>query len=72
MQDIKVRFVAAGPSSSHCILGDMDGKLYTWGRNEVSADLHACLCSMTSRADDKRDMSKWASRLSTDTECQAL
>lgn len=31
---IKIRFVAAGPAAAHCLGGDMEGKLYTWGRNE--------------------------------------
>ena len=48
VQDIKIRFVAAGPSSCHCILGDMEGQLYTWGRNEVRCHLCCLLsCSRT-------------------------
>lgn len=35
VQDVKVKFIAAGSASSHCILGDMEGRCYTWGRNEV-------------------------------------
>lgn len=36
LQGIKIRFVAAGPAAAHCLAGDMEGKLYTWGRNEVN------------------------------------
>lgn len=35
VQGIRIRFVAAGSAACHCIVGDMDGKCYTWGRNEV-------------------------------------
>ncbi len=28
-------FVASGPAAIHCIAGDVDGRLFTWGRNEV-------------------------------------
>lgn len=34
-QDVRVRFVAAGNSSASCIVGAMDGRCFTWGRNEV-------------------------------------
>ena len=27
-------FVAAGPSATHCLVGAVDGRLFTWGRNE--------------------------------------
>ena len=36
LQGIKIAFIAAGSAAVHCIAGDMDGRLYTWGRNEVS------------------------------------
>lgn len=32
--DVKVTFVAAGSAASHCIVGDFEGRCYTWGRNE--------------------------------------
>eukprot|EP00798_Chlamydomonas_sp_ICE-L_P030066 gene30066-35035_t len=31
---IKIAFIAAGPCAVHCMAGDMEGRLYTWGRNE--------------------------------------
>ena len=40
VQGVKVRFVAAGPAAAHCLVGAMDGKLFTWGRNEVMPLLH--------------------------------
>jgi hypothetical protein len=30
-----VAFIAGGPTAAHCIIGDVAGALYTWGRNEV-------------------------------------
>ena len=27
--------MAAGPAACHCIVGDVEGKVFTWGRNEV-------------------------------------
>jgi len=36
-QDVRVRFVAAGNSSTSCIVGAMDGRCFTWGRNDVRA-----------------------------------
>ena len=35
LQDVKVQFIAAGSASCHCIIGDVEGRCYTWGRNEV-------------------------------------
>lgn len=32
--DVKIRFIAAGSAACHCIAGDMDGRCFTWGRNE--------------------------------------
>ncbi|KAK9917811.1 hypothetical protein WJX75_008519 [Coccomyxa subellipsoidea] len=32
--DVKVQFIAAGSASCHCIIGDVEGRCYTWGRNE--------------------------------------
>lgn len=37
MQDIRIAFIAAGSAACHCLAGGVDGKLYTWGRNEVSS-----------------------------------
>mmetsp|Transcript_6849 Transcript_6849/g.11673 ORF Transcript_6849/g.11673 Transcript_6849/m.11673 type:complete len:475 (-) Transcript_6849:559-1983(-) len=31
---VRLLFVAAGPAAVHCIAGDVDGRLFTWGRNE--------------------------------------
>ncbi|KAG1659452.1 hypothetical protein FOA52_007922 [Chlamydomonas sp. UWO 241] len=31
---VRVSFVVAGPSACHCIAADIDGRLFTWGRNE--------------------------------------
>eukprot|EP00879_Flechtneria_rotunda_P014497 GHRR01015149.1.p1 GENE.GHRR01015149.1~~GHRR01015149.1.p1 ORF type:complete len:445 (+),score=126.49 GHRR01015149.1:103-1437(+) len=33
-QDVKVAFIAAGSAAAHCIVGDINGVCYTWGRNE--------------------------------------
>jgi hypothetical protein len=30
-----VQFIAAGSAACHCIIGDVDGRCFTWGRNEV-------------------------------------
>eukprot|EP00884_Botryococcus_braunii_P006899 jgi/Botrbrau1/1620/Bobra.0185s0035.1 len=30
----KLVFVASGPAACHCLAGDINGVLYTWGRNE--------------------------------------
>lgn len=35
MQGIRIATVAAGPCAVHCMAIDMDGRLYSWGRNEV-------------------------------------
>ncbi|XP_068332695.1 uncharacterized protein [Pyrus communis] len=32
--DIDIRFVASGCSSCHCVALDVEGRCYTWGRNE--------------------------------------
>ncbi|KAK9816923.1 hypothetical protein WJX72_007117 [[Myrmecia] bisecta] len=34
LMGVRIKFVAAGPSACHSIIGDMDGNCYTWGRNE--------------------------------------
>lgn len=34
MQGIKIAFIAGGPAAVHCIACGMDGRVYTWGRNE--------------------------------------
>ena len=34
-QDVRIAFIAAGSAACHCLAGGVDGKLYTWGRNEV-------------------------------------
>ena len=34
-QGIRIATVAAGPCAVHCMAIDMDGRLYSWGRNEV-------------------------------------
>ncbi|KAK9864895.1 hypothetical protein WJX84_004668 [Apatococcus fuscideae] len=34
LQTIRIRFVAAGSAACHCVIGDLEGKCYTWGRNE--------------------------------------
>jgi hypothetical protein len=34
-QGIKIAFISGGTSAVHCLAGDVDGRLYTWGRNEV-------------------------------------
>jgi hypothetical protein len=36
LQGIKVAFIAAGSAAVHCIIGDMNGNCFTWGRNEAS------------------------------------
>lgn len=35
LQDVKIAFIAAGSAAAHCIVGDVNGVCYTWGRNEV-------------------------------------
>ena len=35
MQGIKVVFVAAGSAACHSIIGDVEGRCYAWGRNNV-------------------------------------
>lgn len=35
VQNIKIGWIAAGPSAAHCLAGGIDGKLFAWGRNEV-------------------------------------
>ncbi|KAM1012350.1 hypothetical protein ACFX2J_042279 [Malus domestica] len=32
--DVDIRFVASGCSSCHCVALDVEGRCYTWGRNE--------------------------------------
>lgn len=32
--DVKIAFIAAGSAAAHCIVGDVNGICYTWGRNE--------------------------------------
>ena len=34
LDGVPVAFVAAGPSAVHCLVGAVDGRLFTWGRNE--------------------------------------
>lgn len=34
LMDVKVQYIAAGSASCHCIIGDVEGRCYTWGRNE--------------------------------------
>ena len=34
LDSVPVAFVAAGPSAMHCLVGAVDGRLFTWGRNE--------------------------------------
>lgn len=34
LMGVKIRFIAAGAAACHCIAGDMDGRCFTWGRNE--------------------------------------
>ena len=51
VQDVKIRFVAAGPTACHCIVGDMDGRCYTWGRNEVRWQQSAGQASFCGSAD---------------------
>lgn len=44
----KIKFVAAGAAAAHIMCIDMEGKVMTWGRNEVrhsavqGTSLHAC------------------------------
>ena len=35
MQGIKIVFVAAGSAACHSIIGDVEGRCYSWGRNNV-------------------------------------
>ncbi len=44
IQDVRIAFIAAGSAACHCIAGGVDGKLYTWGRNEVCLRSPADLC----------------------------
>jgi hypothetical protein len=39
LQDVQVAFIAAGSAAAHCIVGDVNGVCYTWGRNEVRRDV---------------------------------
>jgi hypothetical protein len=32
--DIKIMWVSAGPAAVHALVGDADGHVWTWGRNE--------------------------------------
>uniref|UniRef100_A0A2P2LUL2 Uncharacterized protein n=1 Tax=Rhizophora mucronata TaxID=61149 RepID=A0A2P2LUL2_RHIMU len=32
---VDIRFVASGCTSCHCVALDVDGRCYTWGRNEA-------------------------------------
>jgi len=34
-QGIRIAFVAGGPTAVHAMIGDVNGNVYTWGRNEV-------------------------------------
>mmetsp|Transcript_4294 Transcript_4294/g.9316 ORF Transcript_4294/g.9316 Transcript_4294/m.9316 type:complete len:473 (+) Transcript_4294:148-1566(+) len=34
LEGIRIAFVAAGSTAVHCLAGDTEGRLYTWGRNE--------------------------------------
>lgn len=34
-QGVKVMWIAAGPAAFHSVIGDADGRCWTWGRNEV-------------------------------------
>ena len=34
LDGVPVAFVAAGPSAMHCLVGAVDGRLFSWGRNE--------------------------------------
>jgi alpha-tubulin suppressor-like RCC1 family protein len=34
LEGVKVTFIAAGPAAAHCIAGDDQGRVWTWGRNE--------------------------------------
>jgi alpha-tubulin suppressor-like RCC1 family protein len=44
-QGVRIMFVAGGSAAVHCLAGDADGNLYSWGRNEVGARLSlAGLC----------------------------
>ena len=36
LQGIKVKWIASGPAACHSVIGDADGRCWTWGRNEVS------------------------------------
>lgn len=38
LHDVKVMWVAAGPSACHSVIGDSEGKCWTWGRNEVHSN----------------------------------
>lgn len=32
--DVKIKWVAAGPAAVHALVGDTEGRVWTWGRNE--------------------------------------
>lgn len=34
LHDVKIMWVAAGPSACHSVIGDSQGRCWTWGRNE--------------------------------------
>jgi hypothetical protein len=34
LDGVKIAFVAAGPAAAHCVAGDDQGRVWTWGRNE--------------------------------------
>ena len=38
----KIKFVASGAAAAHILCIDMEGKLMTWGRNEVRAAAFWC------------------------------
>ena len=35
-QGVKVKWIAAGSAACHSVIGDAEGRCWTWGRNEVS------------------------------------
>eukprot|EP00201_Polytomella_parva_P011934 CAMPEP_0175059402 /NCGR_PEP_ID=MMETSP0052_2-20121109/12413_1 /TAXON_ID=51329 ORGANISM="Polytomella parva, Strain SAG 63-3" /NCGR_SAMPLE_ID=MMETSP0052_2 /ASSEMBLY_ACC=CAM_ASM_000194 /LENGTH=477 /DNA_ID=CAMNT_0016324949 /DNA_START=27 /DNA_END=1457 /DNA_ORIENTATION=- len=34
LMDVKIAFISGGPAACHVLAGDLEGRLYTWGRNE--------------------------------------
>ena len=41
-QGVKVKWIAAGPAACHSVIGDAEGRCWTWGRNEVSCRATCC------------------------------